>query len=81
MIKGLPFKNTAIGLLFCVFLGPIGLLYASFRGGVAMIIIGIVVISSKLPFPIILLWIVCCIWSVKAIESYNRKLLLLSQSE
>lgn len=71
----LPYKSVAIGLLFSVILGPVGLLYASFWGGFIMILLGLVVISSKLFFPIVLLWIICCVWSVRAIELYNRKIL------
>lgn len=70
----LPYKSVAIALLFSVLLGPVGLLYASFWGGVGMILIGIVVVSSRLLFPILLVWIICCILSVKAVESYNKKL-------
>lgn len=76
-----PYKSVAIGLLFTVLLGPIGLLYASFWGGLLMIILGIIVISSQFIFPIILLWIICCIWSVKALENYNRKLLNLTLNQ
>jgi len=74
-VSVLPYKSVAIGLLFSVFLGPIGLLYASFWGGLFMTLLGIVVISSKFLFTILLLWIICCIWSVRAIETYNRKIL------
>ena len=70
----LPYKSVAIALLFCVVLGPIGLLYASFWGGFFMILAGIVVISNKFFFPILLLWIICCIWGVRAVESYNKKI-------
>jgi hypothetical protein len=70
----IPYKSVAIALLFCIFLGPLGLLYASFWGGVSMILLGIVVISSLYPVPILLLWVVCCIWSVKAVELHNKKI-------
>ena len=70
-----PYKSVAAALLFCVFLGPIGLLYASFWGGFIMILIGIVVVSSLLYFPILLLWIICCIWGVRSVESHNKKIL------
>ena len=69
-----PYKSTAAALLFSVFLGPVGLLYASFWGGFAMIAIGIVVITSKQLFPILLFWVFCIIWSVGAVESYNKKI-------
>lgn len=72
-IPRLPYKSLAGALLFSVILGPVGLLYASFWGGLIMIAVGIVVVSSKFIFPIVLLWIICCIWSVGAVEVYNRK--------
>jgi hypothetical protein len=71
----LPYKSVAAALVFCVVLGPVGLLYASFWGGFFMILIGIVVVSSKFLFPILLLWIFCCIWGVRAVELHNKKLL------
>jgi ABC-type multidrug transport system permease subunit len=67
----LPFKSLAVALLFSVFLGPIGLLYASTVGGVVMIILGGIVVSSMLPVPIILVWLGSCIWSVVAVNRYN----------
>lgn len=71
----LPYKNPAVSLLFSVFLGPVGLLYASVRGGIIMVLIAFVVISSRFPVPIILTWVSCCIWSVLATNRYNNKLL------
>ncbi len=70
----LPFKNLAGALLFSVFLGPIGLLYASTVGGVVMIILGFIVVSSLLPVPIILVWLASCVWSVVAVNRYNKVL-------
>lgn len=69
-----PYKSVASALLFCVFLGPVGLLYASFWGGIVMILIAMVVISAKFIFPIILVWLISCVWGVRAVEIYNRKL-------
>lgn len=71
----LPYKSVAAALIFCVLLGPVGLLYSTFWGGLLMIIIGLVVCSNKLFFPILLLWILCCIWSVGAVENYNKKII------
>jgi len=71
----LPYKNLAAALLFSVFLGPVGLLYASVRGGILMVVIAFVVMSSRYPVPIILMWILCCIWSVLATNRYNQKIL------
>src|SRR5580704_7251150 len=74
-MTNLPFKSVAGALIFSVILGPVGLLYASFWGGLLMIVVGIVVISSKFIFTILMFWIICCIWSVGAVEKYNRKIL------
>jgi len=70
----IPYKSAAIALILTVFMGPVGLLYASFWGGFLMIFLGIIVISNKYIFPIILLWLMCCIWSVRAVENHNKKL-------
>ncbi len=73
----LPLKNLAAALLFSVFLGPVGLLYASTVGGVIMIILGAIMIKSMLPVPIILVWVVSCVWSVVAVNRYNKRNLLM----
>lgn len=70
----LPYKSVAVALLFTAILGPLGLLYASFWGGVLMIILGVIVCSSRLFFPILLVWIISCIWGVRAVEKYNRNI-------
>ena len=69
-----PYKSVAASLLFTVVLGPVGLLYATYWGGIVMILAAIVVLSAKLIFPSLVLWIICCIWGVGAVESYNKQI-------
>jgi hypothetical protein len=71
----LPLKSVAGALLFAIFLGPVGLLYATAWGGIIMIIVGFVIFSSKLWVPILLFWILCCVISVLATNRYNKKLI------
>lgn len=71
----LPFKNLAGALLFCVFLGPLGLLYASSVGGITMIILFFIVVCCKFIVPIILTWLGCSIWGVLAVNRYNKKIM------
>lgn len=71
----LPFKSVAVTLLFSVFLGPVGLLYSSVWGGVVMIILGFIVLSSQLFVPIALVWVMSSVWAVAATNGYNKKLL------
>ena len=72
----LPLKTVAGALLFSVFLGPIGLLYASSLGGVIMICLAFIVFSSQYLVPKILVWLISCIWSVIATNYYNKKIIL-----
>jgi hypothetical protein len=74
----MPYKSVAAALLFSVFFGPIGLLYASFWGGFFMITLSIFIISNQFYLITLLIWLICCIWSVGAVESYNKKLLKFS---
>lgn len=71
--KTLPLKNVAGALLFSVILGPVGLLYATSLGGIIMIVIGFIVACSKFIVPIVMVWLICCIWSVLAVNHYNKK--------
>jgi hypothetical protein len=71
----LPFKSVAGALLFSALLGPVGVLYSSMIGGLVMIVLGFIVLSSKLMVPIILVWVISCIWGVAAANCYNKKLL------
>jgi hypothetical protein len=73
-----PFKSVAGALIFAALLGPVGLLYASFWGGFWLILLGIVVVSSKMLFPVALLWLICCIWAVSAVERHNKKICLMA---
>jgi len=70
----LPLKSVAGALLFCVFLGPVGLLYASSLGGIIMIVLGFIVVCSKYMVPIVMMWLVTCIWGVLAVNRYNKRI-------
>ncbi|HSW93969.1 MAG TPA: hypothetical protein VLJ15_06435 [Gammaproteobacteria bacterium] len=72
-MNGLPLKSVAVALLFCVFLGPIGLLYATLTGGILMLVLGFFALRAKLMALAILIWLLCCIWGVAATNRYNKK--------
>lgn len=76
-LPGIPLKSTAIALAFSILFGPLGLLYASFWGGILMISIGMIVISSKLFFPSIIFWMICSVFAVGAVEAHNKKILVM----
>ncbi len=74
--KSMPLKSVAGALLFSVLLGPVGLLYASTLGGVVMIIFGFVAASLKLFVLLGMVWLGSCIWSVAAVNRYNKTIFL-----
>ncbi len=71
----LPFKSVGVALLFCAILGPVGVLYSSMTGGVVMILLGLIVLRAKLIGPIILVWLISCVWGVGATNRFNKKIL------
>lgn len=76
-----PLKNIALALVFSVLLGPVGLLYSSFWGGFFMIFLALIVFSSKQWLIVLLTWVISCIWSVGAAETYNRKIITAVNSQ
>lgn len=75
MAMKLPLKSVAGALLFSVILGPVGLLYASTFGGALMIFLTFTIVTNKFYNSAILLWLISCVWSVAAVNRYNRKIL------
>ncbi|MDR3477465.1 MAG: hypothetical protein P4M14_05470 [Gammaproteobacteria bacterium] len=71
----LPFKSVAIALLFSMFFGPVGLLYASTLGGTLLILLAFVGVCIKQFVTVTMIWLLACIWSVAATNRYNRKIL------
>lgn len=71
----LPYKSAAVALLFSVFFGPVGLLYASVIGGVVMIALGFIVLSSKFFVAMAIVWVSSCVWAVAAVNRYNQQLM------
>ncbi len=70
-----PFKSVVGALLLGLFLGPIGLLYATTWGGVVMLVLAVAIIPTKLPVPIAIVWLGSCVWSVIAANRFNQKLM------
>lgn len=71
----LPLKSVAVALLFCTFLGPVGVLYSSLTGGIVMILLGLLVFRAKLLGLIIVVWLASCVWGVAAANYFNKKVL------
>lgn len=70
----LPLKNVAVALLFCAFLGPVGLLYSSTIAGIVMILLGFFVIHQNFIGLFILIWLISCVLGVSLANRFNKKM-------
>jgi len=71
-----PYKSVAGALLLGLFFGAIGLLYSSFKWGLIMMILAVVLLLiPKFGFFLFLLnWISCPFIAVRFCEKYNLRL-------
>lgn len=78
----LPYKSVAAALLLAVLLGPIGLFYSSFLGGVSLVIFGLMATGTMTRMhsvlPMATIWLFGIIWAMAAVRHYNHKLLKLA---
>ncbi|MFT5969598.1 MAG: hypothetical protein ACI8ZO_000087 [Flavobacteriales bacterium] len=67
-----PLKSLKTGLILCLLFGPFGLLYASIKGALIMILTAILLGFFNLGIGLIITWIVCIIWARIAINDANE---------
>lgn len=74
-----PYKSVAAALVLAVLLGPIGVFYSSFFGGIVMSIFGLVAIgtmaSMHSPLPMVTVCLFGVVWAMIAVRFYNHKML------
>ncbi|ARM31292.1 hypothetical protein [Prosthecochloris sp. HL-130-GSB] len=70
-----PVKSVGIGLLLTILFGPLGMLYCTIPGAIIMMILFAVIGFLTAGIGLIILWPVCIVWTVLAIQNYNRRLL------
>jgi len=71
----LPVKSVAGALLFCIFLGPVGVLYSSVVGSILLMFASFFVLRAKLIPLLLFVWLLSCVWGVVATNRYNNKIL------
>lgn len=67
-------KGQGIGLILTLLFGPLGLFYSSVIGGIIMTIIAIPVTIFTIGIGWLAIVPICCIWSLIAVSSHNKKL-------
>ncbi len=75
----LPTKSLVVAILLAIFLGPIGLFYASVIGALIMLVITAIVSFITLGFGLFIPYIICIIWAIIAVNSYNKKIIELAE--
>lgn len=75
-----PYKNMATAILLALFLGPIGLLYSTFLGGVIMAIVVFIFLAAMTANsavgPLVwIAWLICPFWAVLSSGRHNRKMM------
>jgi hypothetical protein len=67
-------KSAGVAFILALLFGPLGLLYASVIGGIVMIILGAIIGFITLGFGLVIVWIASIIWSIAAVNSFNKKI-------
>ncbi len=79
-----PYKSVAAALVLAVILGPIGVFYSSFIGGIVMSIFGLVAIgtmaSMNSPLPMVTVCLFGIVWAMISVRFYNHKMLKVALS-
>ncbi len=74
-----PYKSVAAALVLAVLLGPLGVFYSTFMGGIVMSIFGLVAIgtmaSMKSPLPMVTVCLFGIVWAMISVRFYNHKML------
>ena len=74
-----PYKSVAAALVLAVILGPIGVFYSSFMGGMIMSIFGLVAVgtmaSMHSPLPMATVCLFGIVWAMISVRLYNHKML------
>jgi hypothetical protein len=74
-IVDIPTKSVGLAILLTVLLGPLGMLYATIGGAVVMILVSAVLGVLTFGLSVLFTWPISIIWSILAVNSYNRRLL------
>jgi hypothetical protein len=74
IIAGLNRKSTGLAFVLALFFGPLGLLYSTVTGGIIMFFVSLFIGLVTFGFGLIIGWIICIIWAMIAVNSYNAKL-------
>lgn len=76
MLLQMQKKSMVAAILLSLFFGPLGLFYATIKGGVIMLVLSIVLLFFTFGFSLFFMWIPCVIWAYIAVDKYNKELMI-----
>lgn len=65
-------KSMVLALILTFFLGPLGLLYASVKGGIVMFFMTGLVALFTLGIGLLITWPLCMVWAAVAVNTNNN---------
>ena len=65
-------KSTGVAIILALLFGPLGLLYASVKGGIIMFFITSIVALFTLGIGLLITWPACVIWAAVAVNNQNK---------
>lgn len=79
LLQQMKKKNMTLALILSFFFGPLGLFYATVKGGAIMLGISII-LHLTIGVGIFFTWIPCMICAYVAVDNYNKELTVTNES-
>jgi len=67
-------KSMGVAILLAFLFGPLGLLYATVKGGLIMMGISVLVGIVTFGLGLVVIWPVCMVWAAVASKNHNERL-------
>jgi hypothetical protein len=68
-----PAKSVGAAVVLGLFLGPLGLLYASVIGGILMAVVWVLVATATLGLGLFIVHPICAVWAALAAQKKNNR--------
>lgn len=65
-------KSTGVAIVLALLFGPLGLLYASVKGGIIMFFVTGIAMLFTLGIGLLITWPACVIWAAVAVNNQNK---------
>jgi hypothetical protein len=73
-------KSVGLAVLLAFLFGPLGMLYATVPGAIAMFVLGLLIVIPTAGIGLLFTWLVGIIWAGAAASSHNKGLGMAAQS-